>query len=147
MPLKGDAWLVIASAKMVRRTHSDCFSTTFCRRGQHQQRCAWSNADRHNWLLDRPKTCRKWLRRRGVAAITKFAFDDLNLHRLEICIIPRNSNSKRIAEKLGLRLEGLAERFLEINGVWEDHLRYAITAEEWLQRREALTQEWLTSRK
>jgi ribosomal-protein-alanine N-acetyltransferase len=71
----------------------------------------------------------------------------LNLHRLEICIIPRNANSKRIAEKLGLRLEGLAEKFLEINGVWEDHLRYAITAEEWLQRREALTQEWLTSRK
>ena len=52
-----------------------------------------------------------------------------------------------MAENLGLRLEGLAERFLEINGVWEDHLRYAITAEEWLQRREALTQEWLTSRK
>ena len=77
----------------------------------------------------------------GVAAITKFAFEDLNLHRLEICIIPRNVNSKRIAEKLGLRIEGLAEKFLEINGVWEDHLRYAITAEEWLQRREMLTQE------
>ena len=22
-------------------------------------------------------------------------------------------------------------RYLEINGVWEDHVRYAITAEEW----------------
>lgn len=80
----------------------------------------------------------------GVAAIIKFAFEDLNLHRLEICIIPRNDNSKRVAEKLCLRLEGLAEKFLEINGVWEDHLRYAITAEEWQQRSEALTQQWLT---
>ena len=78
----------------------------------------------------------------GVVAITKFAFDDLNLHRLEICIFPRNANSKRIAEKLGLRLEGLAEKFLEINRVWEDHLRYTITAQEWLQRRKMLTQEW-----
>ena len=83
----------------------------------------------------------------GVAAIMKFAFDDLNLHRLEVCIIPRNANSKRVAEKLGLRLEGLAERFLEINGVWEDHLRYAITSEEWHERRDALTHQWLTTKK
>lgn len=83
----------------------------------------------------------------GVAAIMKFAFDDLNLHRLEVCIIPRNTNSKRVAEKLGLRLEGLAERFLEINGVWEDHLRYAITSEEWQERRDPLTHQWLTTKK
>ena len=64
-----------------------------------------------------------------------------------MCIIPRNANSKRVAEKLGLRLEGLAERFLEINGVWEDHLRYAITSEEWQERRDALTHQWLTTKK
>jgi ribosomal-protein-alanine N-acetyltransferase len=46
-----------------------------------------------------------------------------------------------------LRLEGLAERFLEINGVWEDHLRYAITLEEWQDRRDALTHQWLTAKK
>ena len=33
------------------------------------------------------------------------------------------------------RCEGLAERFLEINGVWEDHLRFAITTEEWSDAR------------
>lgn len=83
----------------------------------------------------------------GVVAITKFAFEELNLHRLEICIIPRNSNSKRVVEKLGLRLEGLAEKFLEINGVWEDHLRFAITSEEWHERCEAFNQEWLVAKK
>ena len=30
-----------------------------------------------------------------------------------------------------LRDEGVAQRYLEINGVWEDHIRYAITVEEW----------------
>ena len=41
-------------------------------------------------------------------------------------------------EKLGFREEGVALRYLEINGAWEDHVRYAITAEEWEQRRAEL---------
>ena len=72
----------------------------------------------------------------------RFAFDDLRLHRLQISIIPRNGPSRRVVEKLGIRLEGMAERYLEINGVWEDHMRYAITAEEWEQRRQELA-DWL----
>ena len=59
------------------------------------------------------------------------AFERLNLHRIQIAIIPRNSNSRRVVEKLGIREEGVARRYLEINGVWEDHIRYAITAEDW----------------
>lgn len=65
----------------------------------------------------------------------EFAFEDLRLHRLQIAIIPRNGPSRRVVEKLGIRLEGMAERYLEINGVWEDHLRYAITSEEWFERK------------
>jgi ribosomal-protein-alanine N-acetyltransferase len=49
-----------------------------------------------------------------------------------------------VAEKLGLREEGVAFRYLEINGVWEDHVRYAITAEEWWQRRDQYTAAWLS---
>jgi ribosomal-protein-alanine N-acetyltransferase len=64
----------------------------------------------------------------------RFAFEDLRLHRLQIAIIPRNRPSRRVVEKLGVRLEGMAERYLEINGNWEDHLRYAITTEEWHER-------------
>jgi ribosomal-protein-alanine N-acetyltransferase len=46
-------------------------------------------------------------------------------------------------EKLGIRDEGVAQRYLEINGTWEDHIRYAMTAEEWAQRREELLQAWI----
>jgi [ribosomal protein S5]-alanine N-acetyltransferase len=42
-----------------------------------------------------------------------------------------------------LREEGVAERYLEINGGWEDHVRYAITSEEWAQRGEQLAKEWV----
>jgi ribosomal-protein-alanine N-acetyltransferase len=37
----------------------------------------------------------------------------------------------------------VAERYLEINGVWEDHIRYAITAEEWAERGDQLIATWL----
>lgn len=80
----------------------------------------------------------------AVVVLTRFAFDELRLHRLEICIVPRNTNSRRVMEKLRIREEGLAERFLEINGVWEDHLRYGITAEEWMRRRLELIDGWIT---
>ena len=79
----------------------------------------------------------------SVAVVTKFAFEDLRLHRLQIAIIPRNRNSRRVMEKLRYREEGIAERYLEINGTWEDHVRYAITAEDWDERREELMKEWV----
>ena len=75
--------------------------------------------------------------------VARFAFEELMLHRLEICIIPRNDRSRRVMEKLQIREEGLAQRLLEINGVWEDHVRYGFTAEEWADRRSDLAQAWL----
>lgn len=80
----------------------------------------------------------------AVVVITQFAFEQLQLHRLEICIVPRNINSRRVVEKLGYRCEGVAERYLEINGTWEDHMRYAITIEEWRSRKDELTAAWIT---
>ena len=79
----------------------------------------------------------------GVVVMCRYAIEDLGLHRIEICIVPRNSNSRRVMEKLEIRDEGTALRFLEINGIWEDHVRYAITAEEWNERRDELAQRWL----
>ena len=80
----------------------------------------------------------------GVAVLARFAFEELHLHRLEICIVPRNDNSRRVMEKLQIREEGVAVRYLEINGTWEDHMRFGITAEEWAQRRSELTSTWIS---
>jgi len=73
----------------------------------------------------------------------RFAFEQLGLHRLQVAIVPRNAASRSVARKLGLRGEGVACRYLEIDGRWEDHVRYAITAEEWLERRDRYCREWL----
>lgn len=75
--------------------------------------------------------------------LCRYAFEDLALHRLQASIIPRNGPSNRVAEKLGLRNEGVARRYLEINGVWEDHVRYAITSEDWAERRDDYLRQWI----
>ena len=76
-------------------------------------------------------------------AVLRFAFEELSLHRIEVAIVPRNSPSRRVVEKLELRQEGVALRYLEIDGRWEDHVRYAITSEEWSTREAELVGEWL----
>jgi [ribosomal protein S5]-alanine N-acetyltransferase len=79
----------------------------------------------------------------AVVVTLRFAFEAISLHRVEISIIPRNHASRRVVEKLGIREEGIADRFLEIDGVWEDHIRYAMTSEEWSEREAELVEEWL----
>jgi ribosomal-protein-alanine N-acetyltransferase len=78
----------------------------------------------------------------ALVCLFRAAFDELHLHRVQISIIPRNMASRRVVEKLDIRDEGVAQRYLEINGTWEDHIRYALTAEEWDQRREDLLTAW-----
>ena len=75
--------------------------------------------------------------------VLRFAFEELGLHRVEIAIVPRNQASRRVVEKLGIREESVALRYLEIDGRWEDHVRYAVTSEEWANRREELMLQWL----
>jgi ribosomal-protein-alanine N-acetyltransferase len=79
----------------------------------------------------------------AVVVVLQFAFETLRLHRVEVAIIPRNRASRRVMEKLELRTEGVALGFLEINGEWEDHVRYAMTAEEWTVRGPTLRAAWL----
>ncbi len=79
----------------------------------------------------------------AVVVTLKYCFEELHMHRLQISIIPRNTRSQRVVEKLEIRCEGLAERYLEIYGTWEDHLRFAITREEWDARHDELHLAWL----
>jgi ribosomal-protein-alanine N-acetyltransferase len=64
-------------------------------------------------------------------AATSFAFASAGLHRVQAAVMPRNAASQRVLEKAGYRREGIALRYLCIAGQWEDHLIFAMTAEEW----------------
>jgi ribosomal-protein-alanine N-acetyltransferase len=62
----------------------------------------------------------------AVHAVVPFVFDSLELHRLEAACLPTNTASMRLLEKTGFQREGLARRYLRINGLWQDHLLYAL---------------------
>ena len=81
----------------------------------------------------------------GVVLMMRYAFEVLALHRLEAAIVPRNAASRRVVEKLGMRDEGTATRFLQIQGVYEDHVRYAMTVDEWREREGELVAAWLVA--
>jgi ribosomal-protein-alanine N-acetyltransferase len=57
----------------------------------------------------------------AVNTLTRFAFERLGLHRLEINVRPENEASCRVALKAGYYYEGDRAAFLHISGQWRDH--------------------------
>jgi ribosomal-protein-alanine N-acetyltransferase len=72
----------------------------------------------------------------AVRVALAFAFGEAGLHRVQAAVIPRNTGSRRVLAKAGFREEGVALRYLEIAGRWEDHILHAITSEEWAKGRQ-----------
>lgn len=65
----------------------------------------------------------------AIGMAVKIAFNELKLHRIEANIMPRNIKSLRTVEKNGFINEGLARKYLKINGVWEDHYHMVLLNE------------------
>ena len=57
------------------------------------------------------------------------------MHRLEAACMPGNVASLRTLERGGFSREGLARRYLKINGVWEDHVLFGLPREDWSEAR------------
>lgn len=74
---------------------------------------------------------RQGLMTEAVSLLMKHAFTKLKLHRVEANMIPRNKPSRSLAKSVGMHYEGTSKRYLQINGEWEDHERWAITVERW----------------
>lgn len=62
----------------------------------------------------------------AVRAVLRYAFEDLDLHRVEAACQPDNMASRRVLEKCGFTQEGVARAYLKINGQWRDHLLFGI---------------------
>jgi len=62
----------------------------------------------------------------AVRAVVRFAFEELDLHRVEAACQPDNIASRRVLAKAGFAQEGAARGYLKINGHWRDHLLFGI---------------------
>lgn len=61
----------------------------------------------------------------AISRANQYIFDTLQLNRIEANIIPRNEPSLRLIKKLGFNEEGYSKKYLKINDIWEDHIRFA----------------------
>jgi ribosomal-protein-alanine N-acetyltransferase len=66
----------------------------------------------------------------AVKAVIPFAFDILKLHRLEAACLPSNAASLALLRRTGFAEEGFARSYLKINGRWQDHVLFAIIADD-----------------
>lgn len=66
----------------------------------------------------------------AVRALIPFIFGTLGLHRIEAACLPENEASRNLLLKAGFREEGLARKYLRINGDWSDHLLFALLEDE-----------------
>lgn len=60
----------------------------------------------------------------------RYAFDDLQLHRVEANIQPDNVRSIALFRRCGFRREGYSPRYLKIRGRWRDHERWALLRDD-----------------
>jgi ribosomal-protein-alanine N-acetyltransferase len=74
------------------------------------------------------------LMREALGLALRRVFGALRLHRVEANIQPRNRRSIALVKGWGFRREGYSPRYLKFDGEWRDHVRFALTVEEWRAR-------------
>jgi ribosomal-protein-alanine N-acetyltransferase len=62
--------------------------------------------------------------------VTRYAFDEVGLHRIEANVQPANTRSRAMIERAGFRQEGFSPRYLKVDGDWRDHERWALLADD-----------------
>lgn len=108
--------------------------------GKVERQNAWSQADMKDqaegtqaevgWVLD-PAVHGQGMGTEFAAALVRIAFDGLGVRRIEAGCFAENLGSRRVMEKIGLRLEGIfREESLHRSGRWLDGMSYALLASE-----------------
>jgi ribosomal-protein-alanine N-acetyltransferase len=70
----------------------------------------------------------------AVELVLEYAFRALDLHRVQAAILLHNEGSRRVLEKNSFQAEGVARKYIKINGEFQDHQTYSILDDEWLNK-------------
>lgn len=71
----------------------------------------------------------KGLMQDALETVIDYAFDELMLHRLEASTLLHNVRSQNALKRQGFKLVGINEKYLYINGKWQDHYTFALIKE------------------
>lgn len=86
------------------------------------------------WIMNKEFTNQGYMTE-ATKAVLNYGFDTLKLHRIVATCQPENIPSKRLCEKLGMRLEGTFKQCIYVNEhEWWDELFYAILDEEYKKK-------------
>jgi ribosomal-protein-alanine N-acetyltransferase len=66
----------------------------------------------------------------AVAAIARFAFEEMGLHRIQASTLVHNTASQKVLERNGFVRFGTAPQYLNIAGRWQDHVLFQLIAPE-----------------
>ena len=77
------------------------------------------------YYLDQKQNGRGYMTQ-AVKLVVDDAFNVLHFHRVEAGVMPHNTGSKKVLEKVGFEVEGLNRKNVKINGKWEDHVHFAM---------------------
>lgn len=67
----------------------------------------------------------------AIRAVVRFAFEALDLHRLEAFYAPTNERSGNVLKACGFEMEGTKKGMMMVAGVWADHVIAARLNPEW----------------
>lgn len=84
---------------------------------------------------------RRGLMYQALEAVIDFAFDTLNLHRIEADVDTENAGSIGILEKLGFKREGLFKDRWFVYDEWQDSVMLGLLKHEWLAARNLTAEE------
>jgi len=72
-----------------------------------------------------PEFARNGFMSEAVRALVHYAFETLDLSRIEAACLPKNEASRGLLERCGFKYEGVAQSYLQIGGRWRTHVLYA----------------------
>jgi ribosomal-protein-alanine N-acetyltransferase len=98
--------------------------------GVQYRKASWrvDRADLGYWLG--PPRWNHGLTTEAAAAVVRYGFERMRLHKITVSCLGENDASRRVIEKLDFRPVGRARDDVFRNGRWWDHLRYELTRGE-----------------
>ncbi|WP_372651540.1 GNAT family N-acetyltransferase [Halobacteriovorax sp.] len=100
----------------------------FTKSGELIGRCNFTNVERGSfqncrlgYKLDHEYEGKGYMSE-ALDALIQVIFNEFKIHRIEANVIPSNTKSRKLLERLGFEEHGIAKSYLKIDGKWQDHV-------------------------